>query len=206
MDNRRTRTHRRRLFVATSLFCLAICACAIQAREGRSPQTPTSPAASGPGRIEVRFFYSTPTSVEPTYHTAIWLEDKNGKMVKTLFVSQELSDMAYKMGVACPDWIKQAHWETMPKSDVAAVTAPTPNIGVGELSFDLTKLGVAPGTYGFRFQVHVSEQYNVLHRGALTVNGQSSAVTLETVVGPGKLATSGEFIKDVQVQYIAQRK
>jgi hypothetical protein len=150
----------------------------------------------------VSFFFSTPTNIEPTYHTAIWLEDKSGKLVKTLYVSQELSDMAYKLGEACPDWIKQAQWEKMPKSDVAAVTAPTPNVGVGELAFDLAKLGIAPGTYGFRFQVHVSEQYNVLHRGELIVNDQPSTLKLDTVVGPGKLATTQEFIKDVQVHYV----
>jgi len=26
------------------------------------------------------------------------------------------------------------------------------NIGVGEMTFDLAKLKIAPGTYGFRFQ------------------------------------------------------
>ena len=74
------------------------------------------------------------------------------------------------------------------------------------LSFDLATLGIAPGTYGFRFQVHVSEQYNVLHRGDLTVNDQASNLKLETVVGPGKLATTEEFIKDVQVHYVPLRK
>jgi hypothetical protein len=163
-------------------------------------------SAPGAGTLEIRFFFSTPTTVEPTYHSAIWLEDKNGHIVKTLYVSQELSDMAYKMGNACPDWVKQAKWESVPKSEVAAVTAPTPNVGNGELDFDLAKLGISPGVYGFRFQVHVSEEYNVLHRGQLTVGDQSSAVKLETVSGPGKLATSEQFVRDVQVRYVAPRK
>jgi hypothetical protein len=206
MPTRRSTTHRWLASGAAALAGVILFGCAVHAQVAKAAPARPSQAAAAAGTLEVKFFFSTPTTVEPTYHSAIWLEDKAGKMVKTLYVSQELSDMAYKMGVACPDWIKQAHWETMSKSDVAAVTAPTPNVGVGELSFDLAKLGIAPGTYGFRFQVHVTEQYNVLHRGELTVNDQTSTLKLETVVGPGKLATTEEFIKDVEVRYVSPRK
>jgi hypothetical protein len=169
------------------------------------------PTASAPGRqdaagtLDVRFFFDSPTTVEPTYHTAIWLEDKNGKIVRTLYVSQELSDTAYKVGRACPDWVKQANWSAVPKGDVAAVTAPTPNVGVGELTFDLAKLGIAPGTYGFRFQVHISAEYNVLHRGQVTVGGPATEVKLETVYGPGKLDSTQQFVRDVEVRYVIPR-
>jgi hypothetical protein len=153
------------------------------------------------GTLDVRFFYSPPGSVEPTYHTAIWIEDGTGKIVRTLFVSQELSDAAYKVGNVCPDWVKQAHWEAAPKNDVAAVTAPTPNVGVGELSFDLAKLDLAPGTYGFRFQVHITDDYNVLYRGSFTLGGPDADVKLETLVGPGKMASTEQFVRDVEVRY-----
>ena len=162
-------------------------------------------AQSAVGTLDVRFFYDTPTTVEPTYHTAIWLEDKAGKIVKTLYVSQELSDTAYKVGKACPDWVKQANWSAAPKSEVAAVTAPTPNVGVGEMTFDLARLGIAPGTYGFRFQMHVSADYNVLHRGQFTVGGPASDVKLETVYGPGKLDSTQQFVRDVEVRYVVPR-
>jgi hypothetical protein len=155
------------------------------------------------GSIVVKFFYDTPTTVEPTYHTAMWLEDKSGKLVKTLFVSSELSSKEYKMGNACPDWVKQARWEKAPKVEVDAVTAPTPMVGVGDMTFDLATLKVAPGTYGFRFQVHVSEEYNLLYKGQVTVGGPGTPVKLELVTGPGKLDTTDQFVKDVEVLYVA---
>lgn len=162
----------------------------------------TSVPAAG-GTLGVRFFYSPPGSVEPTYHTAMWLEDANGKIVTTLFVSQELSGSEYRVGAACPDWVKQAHWEAAPKADVAAVTAPTPNVGESDLSFDLTKLGLAPGSYGFRFQVHITETYNVLYRGTFTIGGPDADVKLETLVGPGKATSNEQFVRDVVVRYRA---
>jgi hypothetical protein len=164
-----------------------------------------SGAAAPAGTLDVRFFFNAPGSVEPTYHTAIWLEDKDGKIVKTLYVSQELSSSGYKVGDACPDWVKQAHWEAAPKSEVAAVTAPTPNVGTSELTFDLAKLDIAPGTYGFRFQVHITDGYNVLYRGAVVVGGPETDVKLETVYGPGKLDTTDQFVRDVEVRYRAGR-
>lgn len=168
---------------------------------------PTQPAATTttPGVIDVRYFYEAPTTIDPTYHTAIWLEDANGKLVKTLYVSQELSDKEYKMGNVCPDWVKQAKWEAAPKNEIAAVTAPTPTVGTGEMSFDLAKLGVAPGTYGFRFQMHVEEEYNVLYRGVITVGGPAAGIALETVGGPGKPSTTDQFVKDVEVRYLAAK-
>jgi hypothetical protein len=157
------------------------------------------------GSLQVKFFYDAPTTIEPTYHTAIWLEDTNGKIVRTLYVSQELSDTAYKLGKACPDWVKQANWSAAPKSDVAAVTAPTPTVGVGDMTFDLAKLGIPPGTYGIRFQVHISERYNILHRGQFTTGGPAGDVKLETVYGPGRIDSTDQFVRDVEVRYLAPK-
>jgi hypothetical protein len=87
-----------------------------------------------------------PTTIDPTYHTAIWLEDANGVLIKTLYVSQELSAAEYKMGNVCPDWVKKAQWDKAPKSEVDAVTSPTPSVGSGSRGSDLGQMGVAPGT------------------------------------------------------------
>ena len=86
MDHRRF-TRRRRLFWAASLASAVLCACALQARGGPLAQAPASPAATGAGRLEVAYLYLPPTTIDPTYHTAIWLEDAKGVLVKTLYVS-----------------------------------------------------------------------------------------------------------------------
>jgi len=173
-------------------------ACASLASTQESPPRPRA------GTLAVSFLYMPPASgVEPTYHTAIWIEDARGNLVKTLYVSQELSAGEYRMGEACPDWIKQAHWEKAPKAEVDAVTAPTPSVGSETKVFDLAGLGVPPGTYQFKFQVHITEQHNVLHRGTLTVGPESQAVKLEVVVGPGKMSVTDQFVRDVEVRYKA---
>lgn len=179
---------------------VALFVACIAPQRGSAAQAPQAAAA---GTLHVSFLYMPPTSVEPTYHTAMWLEDLQGRLVKTLLVSQDLSAGEYKTGDACPDWVKQAHWEKAPKSDVDAVTAPTPNVGSAEKVFNLAEFGVKPGTYQFKFQVHITDQYNVLHHGRVIVGPVSAEVKLDVAVGPGKLAVTDQFVRDVQVQYVA---
>jgi len=159
----------------------------------------SAPAAAG--QIVVSFLYMPPSQIEPTYHTAMWLEDKDGKMLKTLFVSTELSVNEYKQGDACPDWLKQASWAKAEKSLVDAVTGPTPNVGGGTLAFDLAQLGIAPGSYRFCFQVHIVEKYNVLYRGMVDAGTKAQDVKIE-ILHAGKPAGAEELVKDVIVQYV----
>ncbi|MCX6552068.1 MAG: DUF2271 domain-containing protein [Acidobacteria bacterium] len=207
MHTRRSWTHRG---LASGMAILAgvilLLGCAVHAQVVPAAQAPAPPAASDVGRLEVAFLYMPPTTIDPTYHTAIWLEDDKGVLVKTLYVSQELSSTEYKMGNVCPDWVKKAQWDKAPKSEVDAVTAPTPNVGSEAKVFDLAALGLAAGVYQFRFQMHVAEDHNVLYRATLTVGPADSKLTLEMTQGPGKLLSTDAYVKDVQVRYLAPAK
>ena len=163
-----------------------------------SPAVP--PAATG--TVSVSFLYMPPSQIEPTYHTAIWLEDQNGRLVKTLFVSHDLSSTEYQMGDACPDWVNQAHWEKAEPSLVDAVTGPTPNVGSGALAFDVAALNVAAGTYQFKFQVHISDKYNVLYTGRLSIGAASNEATLEMLYSPSKPPGGTDFVRDVRARYV----
>jgi hypothetical protein len=153
------------------------------------------------GRLSVSFLYMPPTEVEPTYHTTMWLEDKDGKLVKTLFVSNELSTNEYRRGVACPDWIRQASWEKAAKPLVDAVTGPTPNVGGGAMAFDLGEFGVPAGNYVFQFCVHIEGKHNVLFRGPVNVGGPAQDLTIDVLYGGGKPPGDANIVRDVYVQY-----
>lgn len=206
MDYRRFLTHRLRPLWAIGFASLVLGACALEARGGQPAQPAAARAPSGAGRLEVLFLFMPPTTIDPTYHTAMWLEDDTGVLLKTLYVSQELSANEYKMGNVCPDWVKKAQWDKTPKSDVDAVTAPTPNVGSESKVFDLAEYGISPGVYQFRFQMHVGEDHNVLYRGTVTVGPADEVITLEMTQGPGKLLSTDTYVKDVQVRYRAPAK
>ena len=161
-------------------------------------------APAGTGSLYVSFLYNAPTTaeIEPTYHTAIWLADKDGHLLKTLYVSSELSGINYKFGYACPDWVKQSNWEKAGKSVVDAVTGPTPNVGNGEMAFDLDQLGIKPGTYQLCFQVHISDKYNVLFRGTFVAGGaKKQEIRYETLFSPSKVAGGEDLVKEVMMEF-----
>jgi hypothetical protein len=160
------------------------------------------PVPDAAGQLVVTFMYMPPSEIEPTYHTVIWLEDKAGKLVKTLYVSQELSVNEYKAGNMCPDWVKQAQWAKAEKSLVDAVTGPTPNVGGGAMAFDLGKLGIEPGTYQFCFQVHVVDKYNILFRGMVSVGPSAQQPKIEVLYSPGKPPGGADIVRDVEVRYV----
>ena len=160
-----------------------------------------SPAPAS-GTVSVSFLYMPPSQIEPTYHTAIWLEDPSGTLVKTLFVSHDLSSTEYKMGDACPDWVNQAHWEKAEPSLVDAVTGPTPNVGSGALAFDVAAMNVVAGSYRFKLQVHISERYNVLYTGTLSIGAAANEATLEILYSPSKPPGGTEFVRDVRARYV----
>jgi hypothetical protein len=194
----------RRSFVRVMLVAALGWACLPVGAVGAQAASP--PPGGTAGVLQVTFLYMPPTTIDPTYHTAMWLENADGKLVKTLFVSQELSAGEYEIGNACPDWVKQAHWDTAPKSEVDAVTGPTPNVGSEAKVFDLSKLDVPPGVYQFKFQMHVLEDHNVLFRGTVTVGGPDQTVAMEMTQGPGKLVSTDQYVREVQVRYLAPAK
>lgn len=194
---RRDRSRGRRIR-RSAILGLSVAAAVLASRAvGRGQQR-----ATAGGTLEVTFFYSPPTDIHPTYHTAIWLEDSQGRLVKTLYVTTELSATEYKVGEACPDWTRQANWERADRSEVDAVTGPTPSVGAGRLVFDLAALGIPPGTYEFRFQVHILEDYNVLYRGTLRIGGAPDEPTLEVWYSPRRRPSIPEFVRDVRVRYV----
>jgi len=160
-----------------------------------------SPAVKA-GKLEFRFLYLPPGTADPTYHTAIWLEDEDGKLIRTLYVSNELSATEHKLGTVCPDWVKQAGWSKAPKSLVDAVTGPTPNVGSGSMTFDLGELGIAPGTYRVRFQVHIIDQYNILFQGKLAAGNSEQDVKIETLYQPTKPDIGTDVVKEVRIHYL----
>ena len=165
-----------------------------------------SPAVSATGTVSVSFLYMPPSQIEPTYHTAIWLEDQHGRLVKTLFVSHDLSSTEYRMGDACPDWVNQAHWEKAAPSLVDAVTGPTPNVGSGALAFDVATLDLDAGAYQFKLQVHISDKYNVLYTGRLSIGDAPNEAALTVLYSPSKPPGGTEFVRDVRARYVPGSK
>ncbi len=171
-------------------------------------QANVAPAAGQQARgvLEISFLFNKAEGVVPSYQIAIWLEDETGKYIKTLFVSEYLAGPGIGLGVVCPDWVKQAHWDKVDDAEFDAATRPTPPVGTNIMKFDCNKMGILPGTYRFCVQAHINENYNILYRGKIAVGQDASEGLAEAFFSPKKHPLASEILFDVRAKYLSETK
>lgn len=91
---------------------------------------PAAPAAKAPAQTEAK----GPLTLEYTFNKkegkgtnqmAAWIEDKDGKLVRTLFATRYTTQKGYKKQ-ALPQWVKKSGLAQLDKAKVDALTKATP--------------------------------------------------------------------------------
>ena len=157
------------------------------------------PAEPVAGKLQISYLVTTD---DASRFTAVWLENEDGELVKTLFVSSELAQGAFTVeGDICPDWIKKSHWEKASQAEVDAVSGPTPTVGSGSLSFDLKKHEILPGAYFFCMQIHVHDNYNILYKGQIRLGEKPAEAQAEVFYSPKRYESAEDLLRDVRAQF-----
>lgn len=157
---------------------------------------------SGPVAGKLQISYLVSSSVDASRFTAVWLENENSELVKTLFVSTELAQGAFTVeGEICPDWSKKSHWEKASQAEVDAVSGPTPTAGSGSFTFDLKKLGILPGVYVVCMEVHIHDNYNILYKGTIRVGQEPAEAQVEAFYSPAKYEAAEDLVRDVSMRF-----
>ena len=106
---------------------------------------------------------------------AVWIEDANGKLVKTLFVTQFTANGGYeKRPDAIPVWVERSGISKDTALD--ANSGATPKSGSLRYVWDLTDetgARVADGTYTFYVEGTLRWKNHVLFSGAIDLNGET---------------------------------
>ena len=140
--------------------------------------------------------------VQPSYQTVVWLENKDGRYVKTLFISEYLSYGGYNDSTICPAWIKQADWEHAPESEYDARTRATPSTGEHSLVFDLGNEDIDPGPYIACMQMHIIEDYNILYKGRVVIGGDDNEIKAHPIYTPAFYEAAKNILTDVNFKFI----
>jgi len=173
-----------------------------QAQATQTAEPSPSPAgAQVAGTVEVSFLFGSPEGVEPSYQTALWLQDEKGQYVKSLFVSEYLAYGGFNDPTICPDWIKVANWDKATEADYDAVSRPTPPVGENSLKINLKDKGITPGKYEYLLEVHLVENFNILYRGQIEIGSQVSESKPEATYTPNKHPAAEGVITSVTVKY-----
>ena len=193
-------------FVCLGIFALGFIGIALGDAALLSPKGVSLPEEPASGLLEISFFFNKVEGVVPSYQIAIWLEREAGEYVKTLFVSEWLAGSGLGLETVCPDWVKQAHWDKVAESEFDAATHPTPPVGATTLKFDCKKRGIAPGSYRFCVQAHITENYNILYRGRIVLGQKLSEAAGEVFYSPKKHPLAAESLYNVRARYVPEEE
>lgn len=114
---------------------------------------------------------------------AVWVEDVDGNLVKTLYVTKFTAKGGFEQRPdAIPVWVERAG--IAQGGEIDAVTGATPKSGNVSIVWDLTNesgVRVADGTYRYFVEGTLRWKNHVLFTGEITLDG--SATTSEATAG-----------------------
>jgi hypothetical protein len=158
--------------IAASILFVFLCSCASGER--------TDQPAYEPDTLVVTFEYEKQSGYASNQF-AVWIEDMDGKLIKTLYATRFTVGGGYKdRPESIPTWAEKAGLASMEKSETDAVSGATPKIGTLSYTWDLTdKNGgaVALGEYRFIVEGSLRWKNRVVYSGAVDIGG--AAVTVQ---------------------------
>lgn len=91
--------------------------------------------AISPGKLTLSFDFTQGGMASSQY--AVWIENKQGKLVKTIYVTDFTAQGGYSKRKEClPLWVKKANPETLSANEIDAFTGATPRSGTLTYGWD----------------------------------------------------------------------
>ena len=139
--------------------------------QGETGESGASAAISG--EVIISFDYERiPGSASNQY--AVWIEDMDGNLIKTLYASQWTARGGYRTR---PDsialWVEKSNLASMSDYEVDAISGATPSAGAQSYTWGLTDANdnaVPPGEYRFFVEGTLRWKNYVLYSGIITIS------------------------------------
>ena len=116
---------------------------------------------------------------------AVWIEDMDGNIIKTVFVTNFTGEGGYNIRKnSLPIWVKKAKPETMDEEKIDAITGATPKSDTLTYIWDCTDLSGKPVSAGeYRFFVEGTLQWedSVLFTGMIPIGGEEITVRAKAI-------------------------
>ena len=150
--------------------------------------------APKPGSLEISFNYTKQAGGGSNQY-AVWVENAQGQVVKTLFVTEFTSkgrsrdgskpQRGYTYRTSCvPTWVKHVDAENLTDEQMDAFTGATPaESGVQTFTWDFTDQAgkmVPKGTYRFYVEATYSGNSVVTHCGEVAFGAPAADLPVET--------------------------
>ncbi|MDR3240071.1 MAG: DUF2271 domain-containing protein [Clostridiales bacterium] len=146
-----------------------------------NPQTETALPDAGQtanGEVLITLDYEK-QSGSASNQFAVWIEDMDGRIVRTLCATRFTANGGYKNRPdSIPLWVEKSGLASMRKDSVDAVTQATPNAGALSYAWDLKDADgetVPEGEYKYFAEGSLRWKNRVLYSGVITVGGGVSS-------------------------------
>ena len=155
------------------------------------------------GKVEVSFTY-TKQSGFASNQFAVWIEDAQGKLVKTLYATKYTANGGWqRRPLSIPIWVKQTNLAEMNKAQIDAVSGPTPKTGALKYTWDGTDGQGRPlpaGEYTVYVEATLRNDNQVLYTAIVLLGGEGAKVNAQARYSGNSTAERG-MIGAVTVQY-----
>lgn len=165
------------LIIALSIGIILLSGCADNTKNHNSE---TSDTAIKQNEVVISFDYEKQSGYASNQF-AVWIEDMDGKLIKTLYATRFTASGGYKdRPEAIPVWVEKYDLASRSDEQVDAVTSSTPKEGRLSYFWDLTDESGTPVQSGseYKFCVEGSLRWNnhVLYSGTIKIGGSPAAV------------------------------
>lgn len=151
------------------LLCLSLLGCLLFANN------PVVAESRALGKIEISFDYNRVQKDYANNQFAVWLEDAEDRLVKTLFVTQFTATKGWKKRKeALPVWREKVKAAGLQRVEVEAISGATPKAGPLQFSWELVSdTPLAPGVYTYFVECNYYWEDVVLYSGKIRVGDKS---------------------------------
>lgn len=171
--------------------------------ETESQQEDTS--VNGKLKISMDFVHS---NTQASNQYAVWIENMDGDVVKTLFVTNFTSNGGYTMREdSIPTWVSHAKPSEMTKTQIDAITGATPSNGTYSYIWDGTDNNgneVANGTYTFHIEGTLYWSSIVHYQGNVDMGASENSLLDVEAVYTEETNQNKNMLSNVTAEYIIE--
>ena len=137
---------------------------------------------------------------------AVWIEDKDGNYIKTVFATSYTAQGGYqKRPLSLPHWRDASDWEKVSQHYVDAVSGATPLSGNHTIVWDCTDdqgMLVPPGTYLYKVEGNIFWENMVIWSGEISIGAARGSSEAEPEYIPERAHRKGILLENVRAEYI----
>jgi hypothetical protein len=134
------------------------------------------------GKLDILISYERQSGPGSNQY-AIWIENLEGELIKTIFVTSFTAQGGYVKRPACtPVWVEKAKPAELSNQQIDAFSGATPQSGNHIYTWDLTDnegKSVKPGKYRFIIEVNIISKSMVVFKGIVDTEGEKSEIKTE---------------------------